>query len=123
MSRINTPSNPLADVVWDELTPIFTAIYSATPSIELDGSRSAGIQIVEGGDRQYRTSTNAECYEVEFSLFIERATFDCRKPLFGQLSAWLKQVADQIDEACASLDRIEGVRDTVVVPRKKARTA
>lgn len=119
MSMANTPHNPLADVVYDELTPILDAIYKATESIELEGSRSGGVQIVDGEDREYRPSTDDECFSVEFSIITQKCTFDARRPLFRQLSNWLKQLADDIDEARASLERIEGIRDTVVIPRKQ----
>jgi hypothetical protein len=123
MSRIDITQNPLANVVYDELGPILEAIYiaaeNATDAFVLEGGRCGGIERIEGS-REFRPSTDDECFQVQFDLFPECATFDARKPLFGQLSSWLKELADGIEAARAEIERIQGVRDVVIAPRKKA---
>jgi hypothetical protein len=112
----NTVPNPIAGHIFEELQPVVDAVYAVTEAIGLEIDRPVGIEHAEDGG--YRPSTDDECRVVGFSFSMECHIDPC-KPIFNQLSAWLKECADQIDEARNEIERIEGIRDTVVLPRKQ----
>ena len=110
---MGSPFNLLAIDVERASESIVTMIVDASGGMLASCGISGAVDAIDGS----RAATDDECHQWDCSVVAD-GRFDVRQPLPGQVAAWLREVAGQLQDAAERIAAIEDDRDAAVCQRR-----